>query len=46
MLTEPELRALILHEEGQHLDFKSLWDQAPPTPRPREHRKVRDEISR
>lgn len=46
MLTEAELRALILHEEGQHLDFKSLWDQSPPAPpRPRDRRKVRDDIA-
>ena len=45
MLTEAELRALLLRVEGQHIEFKSLWDQDPPDPKTRDRRDVRDEIA-
>ncbi len=44
LLTEPELRSLLTREEGQYLEFKSLWDQTPGHRKPLDRRGVRDVI--
>ena len=44
-LTEPELRSLLSREEGQYLEFKSLWDQTPGKRKPLDRRTVRDVIA-
>src|SRR6266511_2423140 len=44
-LSESELRALLTREEGQFLEFKSLWDLSGGTRRPIERRVVRDVIA-
>jgi ATP-dependent DNA helicase RecG len=44
-LSETELRALLTREEGQFLEFKSLWDLSGGTRRPIERRVVRDMIA-
>lgn len=44
-LSPDEIRALLLREEGQFLEFKSLWDQGGPVPKALERRKVRDQIA-
>lgn len=45
LFTEAELRALLQREEGQVLDFKSLWDKATSPPRVVDRRAVRDWIA-
>jgi len=45
LFTEAELRALLLREEGQVLDFKSLWDKSGSPPRVVDRRAVRDWIA-
>ena len=45
LFTEAELRALLLREEGQVLDFKSLWDKSASPARLVERRAVRDWIA-
>jgi len=42
LFSEVELRALLEREEGQFLEFKSLWDQSNDPPRPLDRRKARD----
>lgn len=44
-LTAGELRALLQRDEGQFLEFKSLWDREGTGPRPLERRVVRDKIA-
>lgn len=43
-LTEAEVRSLLAREEGQYLEFKSLWDQTPGQRKPLDRRDVRDVI--
>ncbi len=43
-LTEAEVRDLLSREEGQYLEFKSLWDQVPGQRRPLDRRAVRDVV--
>lgn len=45
LFTEAELRALLLREEGQVLDFKSLWDKSASPARVVDRRAVRDWIA-
>jgi ATP-dependent DNA helicase RecG len=45
LFTEAELRALLLREEGQVLDFKSLWDKSGSPPGVVDRRAVRDWIA-
>ncbi len=46
LLSEAELRALLERDEGQFLEFKSLWDQGPPAPpRPLGRRQARDFVA-
>lgn len=45
LFTETELRALLEREEGQFLEFKSLWDLSTDTRRPLERRKARDLVA-
>ena len=45
LFTESELRALLDREEGQFLEFKSLWNQSRDPPRPLERRKARDFVA-
>ena len=42
LLTEAELRALLQRDEGQFVEFKSLWDQRPGARRPLDRRQARD----
>ncbi|MGQ0536804.1 MAG: ATP-binding protein [Methanobacteriota archaeon] len=44
-LTPTELQDLLQREEGQFLEFKSLWDQSGEQPRVLDRRKVRDAIA-
>lgn len=44
-LTESELRAMLQREEGQFLEFKSLWERDQAGPRLLDRRKVRDWIA-
>src|SRR6266542_2080941 len=44
-LSESDLRALLTREEGQFLEFKSLWDLSGGTRRPIERRLIRDVIA-
>lgn len=44
-LSETELRALLRREEGQFLEFKSLWDLSSGTRKPIERRVIRDRIA-
>lgn len=44
--TESELRSLLGREEGQYLEFKSLWDQTPGQRRPLGRHDVRDMIAK
>jgi ATP-dependent DNA helicase RecG len=43
--SDEEIRALLQRAEGQFLEFKSLWDQQPPTRKALPRRKVRDMIA-
>ncbi|MBI4491824.1 MAG: ATP-binding protein [Chloroflexi bacterium] len=45
LFSEVELRALLEREEGQFLEFKSLWDRSVASPRPLERRKARDLVA-
>jgi ATP-dependent DNA helicase RecG len=42
IFTEVELRRLLEREEGQFIEFKSLYDRSQPTPRPLDRRQARD----
>ncbi len=44
-ISELEVRSLLLREEGQFLEFKSLWDQSGDQRRVLDRRQVRDEIA-
>lgn len=44
LLNEGELRELLQRDEGQYLEFKSLWDRGPGTRKTLGRRKVRDII--
>ena len=45
LLTASELRALLQRDEGQFLEFKSLWDLRAGTRKPLDRRRVRDGIA-
>lgn len=45
LFTADEIRGLLAHDEGQFLEFKSLWDREQPGPHPLDRRKVRDMIA-
>jgi len=45
LFAEPELRALLEREEGQFLEFKSLWDQSEDSRRPLARRRARDLVA-
>lgn len=45
LFSEPELRALLARDEGQFLEFKSLWDREGSKPRALSRRAVRDLIA-
>jgi len=45
LFTEQELRALLEREEGQFLEFKSLWDQSGAARRPLARRQARDFVA-
>jgi len=45
LFTEAELRALLSRDEGQFLEFKSLWDRSVEPPTALDRRKVRDGIA-
>lgn len=45
ILTLDELRRLLEREEGQYLEFKSLWDRSGDPPRLLDRREVRDTIA-
>jgi ATP-dependent DNA helicase RecG len=45
LFTEPELRALVAREEGQFLEFKSLWDLSAGSRRALDRRKARDFVA-
>lgn len=45
LFTELELRALLKREEGQFLEFKSLWDQSAGRRRVLDRRKARDFVA-
>ena len=45
LFTADEIRGLLAHDEGQFLEFKSLWDREQTGPHPLERRKVRDLIA-
>ena len=45
LFTEPELRSLLQQDEGQFLEFKSLWDLAGGTRKVIDRRAVRDRIA-
>lgn len=45
LFTEPELRELLEREEGQFLEFKSLWDQSGDSRRPLDRRQARDLVA-
>jgi ATP-dependent DNA helicase RecG len=45
LLTESELRSLLAQEEGQYLEFKSVWDRSGKTPKQLPRRTVRDTIA-
>lgn len=42
LLSEAELQALLLRDEGQFIEFKSLWEQRPGARRPLDRRQARD----
>jgi ATP-dependent DNA helicase RecG len=42
ILTEDELRRLLEREEGQFIEFKSLFDQSDDSPHPLDRRRSRD----
>lgn len=44
-ISEREVRSLLAREEGQFLEFKSLWDQSGEHRRVLDRRQVRDEIA-
>lgn len=44
-LTPAELKDLLQRDEGQFLEFKSLWDQSGSQPKALDRRKVRDAIA-
>jgi len=45
IFTEDELRSLLDREEGQFLEYKSLWDLSDDTRRPLNRRKARDIVA-
>ena len=45
LLTESELRNLVQQDEGQFVEFKSLWDLSGGTKRMLDRRAVRDLIA-
>jgi ATP-dependent DNA helicase RecG len=45
LFNEPELRSLLQQDEGQFLEFKSLWDLTGGTPKVVDRRAVRDMIA-
>lgn len=45
VFNKAELAELLRHDEGQFLEFKSLWERSGPNPRPLDRRKVRDLIA-
>lgn len=45
LFSENEVRTLLNRDEGQFLEFKSLWNQEAGTPRPLSRRQVRDTIA-
>lgn len=45
LFSELELRALLDREEGQFLEFKSLWEQATDPPRALNRRRARDVVA-
>jgi ATP-dependent DNA helicase RecG len=45
LYTEREIRELLVRDEGQYLERKSVWDQAPGSPRLLDRRTVRDAIA-
>ena len=45
LFTEPELRALLEREEGQFLEFKSLWDLSGNSRRALDRRQARDIVA-
>src|SRR3990170_785417 len=44
LFNEAELRELLLRDEGQFIEFKSLWDQSVEPPRPLDRREARDVV--
>src|SRR3972149_11253945 len=44
LFNEAELRELLLRDEGQFIEFKSLWDQSVDPPRPLNRRTARDMV--
>lgn len=45
LFDEAEVRILLQRDEGQFLDFKSLWDRSTAAPRTLDRRQVRDTIA-
>lgn len=45
LFSEDEIRALLTRDEGQFLEFKSMWDQEAETPRTLKRPQVRDTIA-
>ena len=45
LLTDNELQELIQREEGQFLEFKSLWDRSGESPRALNRRQARDSVA-
>jgi ATP-dependent DNA helicase RecG len=45
LFSEKEMRALLNRDEGQFLEFKSMWDQESETPRTLKRPQVRDTIA-
>jgi ATP-dependent DNA helicase RecG len=45
LFTADEIQGLLAHEEGQFLEFKSLWDREQPGLHPLDRRRVRDLIA-
>lgn len=45
LFTDAEIRDLLSRDEGQFLEFKSLWDKTTATPSPLDRRQARDHIA-
>ena len=44
LFSEAEIRSLLERDEGQFIEFKSLWDQSTEPPRPLDRREARDVV--